>query len=270
MSRLTNVPSRHTGAPRFAGGSGGVDTTVKTYNLSDEEKESFSKQTAEYYISLKEQGLTDKSAAEDMGINVVKLNQLKNNWGFIGKKVDQMKNALKQHKRKQGHKFDHRGSTEKTKRGIENAKEESKSNEKVEEPTKSEDSDVNDFVEDVRKLKEENESLNKQLKESVSKKEYQRLEEERRDLVSKLNALRAKSEESKDNSQDDSKRLLKLEQELKNAQEDLEQEKLKNEAKSDQIQEYEDQIVDLQNSLLQESQKHFALSQYMILTLQEL
>ncbi len=179
-----------------------------------------------------------------------------------------MKATFKQHKRKQGHKFDHRGSKEKAERGIENAKPESEK--KVEEPTKSEDSNVNDFVEDVRKLKEENESLSKQLEQSVSKQEYQRLEEERRDLVSKLNTLRAKSEESKDNSQDESKRLLKLEQELKNAQEDLEQEKLKNEAKSEQIQEYENQIVDLQNSLLQESQKHFALSQYMILTLQEL
>ncbi len=269
MSKLTNVPSRHTGAPRFAGGSGGVDTTVKTYNLSDEEKESYSKKTAEYYISLKEKGLTDKDAAENMGINVVKLNQLKNNWGFIGKKLDQMKTQLKQHKRKQGHKFDHRGSKEKAERGIENAKTEPESKEQEEKPKQSEDSNVNEFVEEVQKLKEENVSLSKQLEQSVSKNEYQRLEKERQELLGKLKTLRSEKELAGD-SEEESNRISKLEQALKNAQEDLQQEKLKNEAKSEQIQEYEDQIVELQNSLLQESQKHFALSQYMILTLQEL
>jgi len=283
MSKLTNVPSRHTGAPRFAGGSGGVDTTVKTYSLSDEEKESFSKKTAEYYISLKEKGLTDKDAAEDMGINVVKLNQLKTNWGFIGKKLDQMKTVLKQHKRKQGQKFDHRGSKEKAERGLENSKVKVDSEKEVtHQAANSED----DLKTKIKKLEDENHSLKqyssslsdekkdieKRLERAVSKEEYQRLEKERMDLLDKLNHLRDKQEttEMKDSSQEEVDYLKKIKVELQNTQNELEQERFKSEAKSEQIQDYEEQINDLQNSLLRESQKHFALSQYMILTMQEL
>ncbi|SDK47650.1 hypothetical protein [Sediminibacillus albus] len=71
---------------------------VKTYYMPVEERLKRMKMNPASYVEMKEAGLSDKKIREKWGIDHNKLQKMKNNWDFVNKTLDQMKQILKKHK----------------------------------------------------------------------------------------------------------------------------------------------------------------------------
>lgn len=270
MSTKTKVSSYRSGSPKFGTKPAEIDNTVITYQLSDEERMMYQMQTPAYYVELKEQGHTDEVAAGKMNVNTVKLNQLKHEWGFIGKKPAEMKAVLKKNAKKKqtSHQWPH---AQKSKDNLSSLSSKEADLQKKLESADKESYRLRNYI---AELESENDELKNQSG-SVSKKDYERLENERKNLSDKLNQLRS-SQEEKSNVDPEAYDVLKIQyQESQNTLENLKNQmkSLYNEIEYERNLNKQNQAV-ISNlykrikSLEQEEQKHESLSKYVLLLLQ--
>ncbi|SDO80223.1 hypothetical protein [Halobacillus aidingensis] len=71
------------------------DNGVKTYQMDEAERKKKMAINPLNYIELKEKELTDAAIAKQWGIHQPELSKKKDNWGFIGKSLDEMKKIAK-------------------------------------------------------------------------------------------------------------------------------------------------------------------------------
>ncbi|WP_079479697.1 hypothetical protein [Halobacillus salinus] len=90
---------------RFGTSGQHFDQSVKTYQMSEEERQERMNVNPVRYVEFKEKGLSDSKIAKEMGISIANLNNKKSHWGFVNKSVNEMKAIVKrktnQHQRKQ-------------------------------------------------------------------------------------------------------------------------------------------------------------------------